>query len=146
MHTDTMKLWTRQKSNFSLTEGHYDIQQSEYVDDPKFRMAYDQLVSRMETDQYFWCSTVKGGRLQILRSDETMWPLDIPCGEILKFVNEDVWDRITGRGCTLANEKEQPPEGSWWDHLFVKRQANERVSALVRHPIKPEWEVSNPLE
>jgi hypothetical protein len=37
-----------------------------------------------------------------------------------------------------------PPSESWWDNLFVEQQAKQLVSALVRHPVEPEWVLSNP--
>ncbi|MHC4696141.1 MAG: hypothetical protein ACYTFA_05290 [Planctomycetota bacterium] len=40
---------------------------------------------------------------------------------------------------------QRPPSGSWWDDLFTQEQAKECVSALVPHPCKTEWVVSNPL-
>jgi hypothetical protein len=40
---------------------------------------------------------------------------------------------------------QSPPDGSWWNALFIEVQANENVVALVRHPIRPEWVVKRQL-
>lgn len=40
---------------------------------------------------------------------------------------------------------QEPPRGSWWNVLFVEPQSGEMVTALVRHPVLPEWVLKNPF-
>lgn len=170
-----MKLWTWQGPGFSLTEGYVDIRQSEYANNEPIIAVYKDLASRIGTDQIIWCLTKRDAPFL----DRVEWVLDVPCDEIVKFVDNIVWNRMLGKRPRppkrirdeITNEafskfpqdsdarrrleqeledqfwSQPPPEGtSWWDHLFVAPAASEDVCALVRHPLKPEWVVSNPLE
>lgn len=138
--------------------------------------AYKDLASRIGTDQIIWCDTQPGQHVDVPSSTRQEWILEVPCDEILEFVDVVAWEQILGtRGLPLsviscwrrearrrfpndrgAQEKyvenreeelwaQDPPSGSWWNYLFVERQADGLVSALIRHPARPEWVISNPL-
>ena len=172
-----MKLWSWHKPPFSLLEGHVDIRHSEYANKPNIMAACKELAARMGTDQASWCFTKREQWSQRPGYTRVEWVLNVPCEEILNFVDEIVWNRIAGVNVRPRKETirrwrdeaiarfpddpeaghryeqeqwdkfwaQQPPDGSWWDHLFVEPQEEESVSALVRHPIRPEWVEVNPL-
>jgi len=37
---------------------------------------------------------------------------------------------------------EEPPTGDWWNHVFVDCTDGDSTSAIIRHPVKPEWVLS----
>jgi hypothetical protein len=130
---------------------------------------------RIGTDQFIWCYTVdrpeRRGNVSkwildmqaaaILRFvDEVVWSrirgerCVLPLALTRKWEDEAIarLGHDANRCLRAVADSEEafwsqaPPGGSWWTQLFVEPQAQETVSALVPHPVRPEWVVENPLQ
>lgn len=97
-----MKLWTWHKHRFSLIDGCVDHERSEYVQTvPGVRQAYRELAYHIGTDQIIWCYTSPVQYIQLSCHTEVEWVLDVPSKQILRFVDDIIWNRIIGRRCAL---------------------------------------------
>src|SRR5262245_49835526 len=97
-----MRLWTWQTPDHSLLGGCVVPERSEYVlTAPGLLEAYQELASRLGTDQLVWCCTLPSENWRLTERIE--WVLDVPSRNVLGFVDDIVWNRIFKRQCTLPD-------------------------------------------
>lgn len=112
-----MKLWTWQKPDFSLLDGHVDHERSEYVQSVEgLAEAYRELAARIGTSQFVWCNTVAGQRAVLPCQTEVQWILDVPREAILRFVDDIVWNRILRIRCAVPTRTRL----GWFDEALQR--------------------------
>ncbi len=145
--------------NFDLTSGQVDHSKSRYYNKTQgVKDAYPKLWQMLEipSGQIVWCytddKTFKKTGIPYLE-----WHLKVPTQNILKYVDDIVWNRILGIRCSLPEylsqklrregKKEevfwnqQAPSGDWWNHLLLARPHEGDCWALIRHPVPVELAV-----
>ena len=84
-----MKLWSYQSPDFSLVDGDYCHDKSEFF--KEYPDAYKELWRRVGCREIIWCSIAKTKwRLRC------QWELEVPECRFLKIVDSMVWNGILG--------------------------------------------------
>lgn len=161
-HTPEFSL-TEGRVNYKLSPYYRD------PDVPNFDIAMPRLWEILGTDQLVWCCVKRDQHSQtstprvkwevevpecgILRFvDDHVWNriLGKDCPPLSArrawqtratqlYPNDD-----SGRDRYVREQREEyrneePPVGGWWSCVFVDNADGESVSALIRHPVSPEW-------
>ena len=97
MSEPTVKLWSSQSSDFSLTSGRVDHSKSYYFQHTEgIPEAYRRLALQFGTDQIIWCNTrYVDLKKRDIKSIE--WELVVPKEAILALVDEFVWNKVFGQ-------------------------------------------------
>jgi hypothetical protein len=126
MHEDHLRLWTVHSPSFSLTEGCVDHSKSEYYNNrntPGVKDAYHELWHRLQIPegQVVWCYTNEDD-IAKTGVEKVKWELYVPGPEIIRFIDDLVWNRILGIKCSVRGD--------------IRRQW--RREALKKFPNDPE--------
>ena len=103
-----MRLWSLHKPDFSLTCGRVDHTKSEYYQNtPGVPEAYEELwkLIGIPEGQIVWCFTCRDEIKPEV--PKVLWELEVPEKEIVRFVDDIVWNRILGIRCALPTRLRQ---------------------------------------
>lgn len=132
--SEPVKLWSWHFPGFSLTSRTVNHSKSEFY--KQYKDAYDELISRIGTDQIVWCATVLGRYADgWARSGRTRkWILLVPQSLLLCCIDEYAWSRIRGESLTAPIEtiwkweqdaREQFPDNPKARDEYVKARKHE---------------------
>jgi len=143
-----MKLWSLHDPSFSLTDGKVIHSRSTYYTGVNgVKDAYHKLWIKIgqPDGQIVWCYTVRD-HIPCTGIVKLLWCLEVPSDEILRCIDDIVWNKIIGQNQValprhLQHEwSRQPITGDWWDELFVSDNAPGLLrNALIRHPVAEDY-------
>jgi len=130
---DSVRLWTSQPAGFSIVTGTLDPKRSRYNCDtvPNYLVRRGELAHRLGTDRFLWCSTVRPVRYVQPVDPEVEWELEVPTAQILKFMDDIVWNRILGLTCDVP-ERRKAWKKNAWDRFHDDADAYDRYMAEQR--------------
>lgn len=132
-----MKLWSWQTPDFSLVDGTVDHTRGEYYRDTQnVPEAYDKLSQLVGTEDWIFC--------YIRRNDHSdppsggnrcEWELDIPQDEILRFLDDVVWNSILDIRCSLSTERRQ----KIWSQVLEREPYNAEARKALERRLTEEF-------
>jgi hypothetical protein len=144
-----MKLWTYQGVAQSLSSGCVDHSKSTYYNTyATVRQAYATLATKVGTNKVIWCYVRDPGHAP--EAGEVRYELGVPDGDIFRFTDDRVWNRILRFDIGVPDSlkyrweierpdceidiaaynshrkheylNQSPPGGCWWSNLFLDRK------------------------
>jgi hypothetical protein len=166
MKSEKTELWTLHGRSLCLTEGKVEHSLSPYfANTSKTTSGYRSACPRLweligePNGQIIWCYTC-GCRLPSPNAGKMLWALEVPRDQIICRIDDFVWNKIIDQYCSVLDRcwsgcdtlkqgcekvlrdcnQRKPKTGDWWDELIIRREESGYFrSALIRHPIDPDW-------
>ena len=160
-----MILWTWHSDGSLLTSGTIDHSKSPMVQRCKGLLeAYEEYAIRFGTNKLVWCFASTADADKWRDDGRKCFALEVP-DEKVQLVDDYIWHRISGQGFVVSDARwremryqamqagksveqlgdefnAQYPDSELWDRLHISDAAASiggLVSAVVEHPLKPEW-------